>query len=74
MKTHPLQMVIIDLEDGRRGVFVGRPLIGDAMTDEECQVENVWFTNIQEVPDGATVEQLTRLAMTQISQQIGTLQ
>lgn len=74
MKTHPLQMVIIDLEDGRRGVFVGRPLIGDATVAEECQVENVWFTNIQEVPDGATIEQLTRLAMSQIAQQIGTLQ
>jgi len=67
MKTMPLQLVIIDLENGQRGVFVGRPLITDDSVEEECQVENVWFTDIHEMPDSATLEQLTRMALEQMS-------
>jgi hypothetical protein len=74
MKTHPLQMVIIDLGNGRRGVFVGRPLVCDDESEEDCQVENVWFTDIHEVPDGATIDQLTRLALEQIAPHNTTLQ
>jgi hypothetical protein len=68
MKMLPLQLVIIDLENGQRGVFVGRPLITDDTVEEECQVQNVWFTDIHEMPDSATLEQLTRMALEQMSQ------
>jgi hypothetical protein len=67
MKMLPLQLVIIDLENGQRGVFVGRPLITDDTVEEECQVQNVWFTDIHEMPDSATLEQLTRMALEQMS-------
>ena len=67
MKMLPLQLVIIDLENGQRGVFVGRPLISDESVEEECQVQNVWFTDIHEMPDSATLEQLTRMALEQMS-------
>lgn len=67
MKLLPLQLVIIDLENGRRGVFIGRPLITDEAQEDDCQVENVWFTDIHEMPDTATLEQLTRMAIEQIS-------
>jgi hypothetical protein len=67
MKMLPLQLVIIDLENGQRGVFVGRPLITDESVEEECQVQNVWFTDIHEMPDNATLEQLTRMALEQMS-------
>lgn len=67
MKLLPLQLVIIDLENGRRGVFIGRPLITDEAQEEDCQVQNVWFTDIHEMPDTATLEQLTRMAIEQIS-------
>lgn len=66
-KTLPLQLVIIDLENGQRGVFVGRPLITDEASEDECQVQNVWFTDIHEMPDTATLEQLTRMALEQMS-------
>jgi hypothetical protein len=66
-KTLPLQLVIIDLENGQRGVFVGRPLITDEATEDECQVQNVWFTDIHEMPDNASLDQLTRMAMEQMS-------
>jgi hypothetical protein len=74
MKVQPLQMVIIDLENGKRGVFVGRPLVCDDVEETECQVENVWFTNIHEIPDSATLDQLTRMALEQIAAQTATLQ
>jgi hypothetical protein len=67
MKMLPLQLVIIDLENGQRGVFVGRPLITDESVEDECQVQNVWFTDIHEMPDSATLEQLTRMALEQMS-------
>jgi hypothetical protein len=67
MKMLPLQLVIIDLENGQRGVFVGRPLVMDDTAENDCQVENVWFTDIHEMPDSATLEQLTRMALDQMS-------
>lgn len=66
MKMMPLQLVIIDLENGQRGVFIGRPLIVNEAAEEDCQVENVWFTDIHEMPDNATLEQLTRMALEQM--------
>lgn len=66
MKMLPLQMVIIDLENGQRGVFIGRPLVVAESDDEDCQVENVWFTNIQEIPDTATLEQLAKMTLEQV--------
>lgn len=68
MKMMPLQLVIIDLENGQRGVFVGRPLIVEGAEENEHQVQNVWFTDIQEMPDSATLEQLTRMTLEQMSQ------
>jgi hypothetical protein len=67
MKMLPLQLVIIDLENGQRGVFIGRPLIVQDTAGEDCQVENVWFTDIHEMPDNSTLEQLTNMALEQIS-------
>ena len=67
MKMLPLQLVIIDLENGQRGVFIGRPLITDDSVEDECQVENVWFTDIHEMPDNATLEQLSRMALEQMA-------
>jgi len=67
MKMLPLQLVIIDLENGQRGVFIGRPLITDDAIEGDCQVQNVWFTDIQEMPDSSTLEQLTHIAMEQMS-------
>mgnify|MGYP001564907724 FL=1 len=68
MKMMPLQLVIIDLENGQRGVFIGRPLIVEDIGENDHQVQNVWFTDIQEMPDSATLEQLTRMTLEQMSQ------
>jgi len=70
MKMLPLQLVVIDLEDGRRGAFIGRPLVPDSFSDDDCQVENVWFTSIQEIPEGVSLTSLTDMAMEQVTDQI----
>ena len=66
MKMLPLQMVIIDMENGQRGVFIGRPLVTVESDDDECQVENVWFTDIHEMPDTATLEQIAKMTLEEI--------
>ena len=74
MKMQPVQMVIIDLENGSRGVFIGTPITSDELMDEDCTVEQVWFTNIQMIPKKATLEQVVQIALAQIESQTGTLQ
>ena len=66
MKMLPLQMVIIDMENGQRGVFIGRPLVTVESDDDECQVENVWFIDIHEMPDTATLEQIAKMTLEEI--------
>jgi hypothetical protein len=74
MTMQAVQMVIIDLENGTRGVFVGTPITSDKFLDEECTVEQVWFTNIQMIPAKVTLEQLVQLALAQVESSNGTLQ
>ncbi len=74
MKMQAVQMVIIDLENGSRGVFIGTPITSDELMDEDCTVEQVWFTNIQMIPKKATLEQVVQIALAQIESQTGTLQ
>ncbi len=74
MTMQAVQMVVIDLEDGSRGVFIGAPITPEKFSDEECTVEQVWFTNVQMIPKGATLEQVVQLAVAQIESATGTLQ
>jgi hypothetical protein len=66
MKMLPLQMVIIDMENGQRGVFIGRPLVTTETQSADCQVENVWFTDIHELPDDATLAQLAKMTFEEV--------
>ncbi len=69
MKTIPLQLVILELENGRRGVFFGTPLVADDETESECQVENVWFSNINQLPDNIDLSMLRHIALEQFLSQ-----
>ena len=51
MKELALQLVTVELENGKQGVFIGGPLITDDYTNEQSQVESVWFSDIQEFFD-----------------------
>ena len=74
MKTLELQLITVGLEDGKQGVFVGLPLVVGATADECGQVENIWFSNIKEVPDRLTMEELMGLIGKQLFDKLATLQ
>ncbi len=72
MASVPLQMVIVELENGRRGVFFGRPLVSDSETESDCQVEDVYFSNVNQIPEGMGLSEISRIAMAQFESQKGT--
>jgi hypothetical protein len=65
MKTIELQLITVGLEDGKQGIFVGWPLVSEDTAAEDGQVENIWFSNIQQVPNSLTLEQLMELVRKQ---------
>lgn len=66
MKTLALQLITVGLENGQQGVFVGWPLIAEKTDTKESQVEEIWFSNIQEVPVDLTLQQLMELVRKQV--------
>lgn len=65
-KTVNLQLITIGLENGQQGVFVGIPLITKETSDLDSQVEEIWFSNIQEIPDDLSVKKLMQLIASQL--------
>ncbi len=63
MKSVPLQVVVVELEDGRRGAFFGPPMIIDESGEEELQVESIWFSDVSHLPDTISLAQLRQLAL-----------
>ena len=66
MKTLELQLVTVGLDDGKQGVFVGWPLVQERTPEDSGQVESIWFSNLQQVPDDLTLEQLMELVRKQL--------
>lgn len=66
MKTVPLQLITVGLENGQTGVFVGVPLVTEETSDSGCQVEDIWFSNVQEIPDNLSVAKLLRMVAEQL--------
>jgi len=48
------------------GVFVGWPLITEKPDNMGKQVQDIWFSNIQAVPEDLTLKQLLELVRKQI--------
>jgi len=74
MKPISLQLVTVSLENGQQGVFVGVPLVADQTQDEDGQVEDIWFSNIQEVPSHMNLVDLIRMIQSQLCRCQSTLQ
>jgi len=72
-KTVPLQLVTLDMDNGKQGIFVGVPLVTNESTPDTT-IENIWFSDIQNVPDDLTVEQLIKLVSAQLCRCQTTLQ
>jgi len=66
MKRIPLQLVTIQLEDGTEGIFIGIPLLKDAVSIKETQVSEVWFSNVSTIPYSMPASQLIELAQAQL--------
>ncbi|MDH3526353.1 MAG: hypothetical protein OEN52_11945 [Gammaproteobacteria bacterium] len=74
MKTLQLQMVTVGLENGEQGVFVGWPLVSETSDVEDGQVETIWFSSVQEVPDDLTLKQLMELVRKELCACMSTVQ
>ena len=74
MKPIPLQLVTLNLENGQQGVFIGMPLVTDQVPYNDSQVEDIWFSNIQEVPAHTELADLVRLIQSQLCRCESTLQ
>ena len=66
MKPIPLQLVTVCLENGEQGVFVGVPLVGEQIPAEAGQIDDIWFSDIQEVPAEMDLADLIRLIQSQL--------
>ncbi len=69
MKTMPVQLVVVELDNGRRGVFFGTPIVADTEGESEFQVEEVYFSNVNELPEGVGLAELSRIALAQFERQ-----
>lgn len=74
MKPIPLQLVTVCLENGQQGVFVGLPLVSDKAPDKDSLVDDIWFSNIQEVPDQIALKELIQIIQAQLCQCLKTVQ
>ncbi len=66
MKPIPLQLVTVCLENGQQGVFVGVPLVDEQLPPDAGQIEDIWFSDIQEVPSGMELIELIQLIQSQL--------
>ena len=61
MKDVALQLITVELENGKQGVFIGGPLITDDYSEQDSQVDSVCFSDIQEVPANMTLKELINM-------------
>ena len=66
MKPIPLQIVTVCLENGQQGVFVGIPLVEEQAPEQQGQIEDIWFSDIQDVPASMELEELVCLLQSQL--------
>ena len=74
MKTLELQLITVGLDDGQQGIFVGLPLLTKQMADTDSTVENIWFSDIKEVPDSLTMDELMEILRKQMIDCMTTVQ
>ncbi len=66
MKPIALQLVTVCLENGRQGIFVGVPLVSPETPSDQGQIEDIWFSDVQEVPAQLVLKDLVRLLQAQL--------
>jgi hypothetical protein len=66
MKTIPLQLVTLCLDNGQQGVFVGVPLVAEQTEQDGGQIDDIWFSDIQEIPGHIKLAELLGLIQAQL--------
>jgi hypothetical protein len=74
MKTIELQLVTVGLDDGTQGIFIGLPLLSQQDADAGGHVENLWFSDIKNVPGNLTMDELMQLVTRQLYDCMNTVQ
>ena len=74
MKPIPLQLVTVCLENGEQGVFVGMPLVCEQVPDDTGKIDDIWFSDIQDVPAEMELMDLIRLIQSQLCRCKSTVQ
>ncbi len=74
MKPIPLQLITVCLENGQQGVFIGVPLVGEQLPAETGQIDDIWFSDIQDVPAEMELMDLIRLIQSQLCRCKSTVQ
>lgn len=65
-KHVPLQLMMVNLSNGHRGLFVGLPLVDEREAEEDTQIEQVMFSEIQQLPAEMTLAQLMNMVHEQL--------
>lgn len=60
-ETVPLQLLTIQTKDGQRWIFVGSPAVIPSDPDINNAIVDVWFSNIQDVPQEASIRSLVEM-------------
>lgn len=66
MKAHltdtvPLQLLTIETKNGERWIFVGSPAVLPNNMDISNAIVDVWFSNIQDIPQDASIRSLVEM-------------
>ena len=62
----PLQLVMVNLTNGRRGLFVGVPLVNQDDAKHDTEIDNIMFSEVQQLPEKMTVEELLKMVREQM--------
>lgn len=68
--TVPLQLLTIQTQNGQRWIFVGSPAVLPADADINNAIVDVWFSNIQDVPQDASIRSLVEMMNKQSAEQM----
>jgi len=64
-----LQLVMVELSGGQRGVFIGSPAVADMPKINASKIVNIWFSNIQRIPADMSVPDLMSMINDQVAEQ-----
>lgn len=60
-KHVPLQLVMVNLTNGHRGLFVGLPLVSHEEVGQDTQIDHIMLSDIQQLPEDMTLAQLMKM-------------